>query len=123
MNQGGGTVMDLSLLLGAGVGVMLLGMGLMHLFARNLMWKRTEQFNRARGVAHSERTSEWERSTTWFGVFFVFIGVALLLTTGRCMKSLREPQTTAPGPPSMYEMIMQGKKKPDERNVDKQQLK
>jgi hypothetical protein len=59
------------------VGLVLIVLGLISIFAKDLAWEMTEWQNRNRGV-QSERTPEWERSTTLGGVITIGAGVFFL---------------------------------------------
>lgn len=58
--------------------VVLIIIGLISIFAKDLAWEWTEFSNRNKGV-RSERTPEWETATTLGGVISVIAGIVLLL--------------------------------------------
>jgi hypothetical protein len=55
----------------------LIGLGLLFLFARDLMWEWTERSNSRKGVV-SERTEGWETGQTIGGILFILIGAGFL---------------------------------------------
>jgi hypothetical protein len=63
-------------LLGA---LFLIGVGLLALFNKDLMWEFTSWQNRSRGIPVSERTPEWEFQTTLGGVMILIFGGIVLL--------------------------------------------
>jgi hypothetical protein len=58
--------------------VALIGVGLLAIFAKDLMWSWTDYSNRAEGV-RSERTMEWEGWTTAGGVLAIVVGIVMIL--------------------------------------------
>jgi hypothetical protein len=64
------------------LGLILIGLGLMSIFAKDLLWQFTEWSNQAKGVA-SERTDWWDTSTTIGGIFIILVGIALIFISFR----------------------------------------
>ena len=59
------------------VGLVLVVMGLLSVFAKDLVWEFTEWSNQARGLV-SERTDWWDTSTTIGGIIAIVAGIALM---------------------------------------------
>ena len=60
------------------LGLVLVAVGLMSIFAKDVMWEFTRFSNEAKGVA-SERTDWWDTTTTIGGVFAVIVGVVTVV--------------------------------------------
>jgi hypothetical protein len=58
-------------------GLAALVLGLLSIFAKDLMWKITVWQNQNKGLA-SERTENWERGTTIGGVIVILVGLFLI---------------------------------------------
>jgi hypothetical protein len=69
--------MDNQSLLAGIIGLVLIVLGAISIFAKDLAWEMTEWSNRNRGV-QSERTPEWETSSTIGGVIAIVAGVFCL---------------------------------------------
>ncbi len=61
------------------IAALLFAFGLVQLFCKDAMWASRDSSNRRRGVK-SERTPEWELSTTAFGCLSIVMAVVLLFT-------------------------------------------
>jgi hypothetical protein len=59
-------------------GIGIIGLGLLSIYGKDLMWEFTEYQNRMKGVA-SERTPEWETGTTIGGIIAIVFGVIAIL--------------------------------------------
>jgi len=59
-------------------GIVIIVLGLLSIFAQDLVWDFTEWQNRAKGVA-SERTPEWENATTIGGMIAIVAGIVMLM--------------------------------------------
>jgi hypothetical protein len=64
------------------VGLILVVLGLMSIFAKDMMWEFTEWRNQARGLV-SERTDWWDTSTTIGGIFAILVGIAAMVLNFR----------------------------------------
>ncbi|MFN8457941.1 MAG: hypothetical protein U0401_25370 [Anaerolineae bacterium] len=60
------------------VSILAIGIGLLSLFAKDFMWELTVWGNQMKGQA-SERTEWWEITTTLSGLFFLIVGIGLLV--------------------------------------------
>jgi len=59
------------------VGLILVGLGLMSVFAKDIVWEFTEWSNQARGLV-SERTDWWDTTTTIGGIIAILVGIAAM---------------------------------------------
>ena len=59
-------------------GIVIIVLGLLSIFAKDLVWEFTEWQNRAKGLA-SERTEQWETATSIGGIIGIVFGVVLIL--------------------------------------------
>jgi hypothetical protein len=59
------------------IGLILVGLGLMSVFAKDIVWEFTEWSNQARGLV-SERTDWWDTSTTIGGIIAILVGIAAM---------------------------------------------
>jgi hypothetical protein len=59
------------------VGLILVVLGLLSVFAKDIVWEFTEWSNQARGLV-SERTDWWDTTTTIGGVFAIIVGIAAM---------------------------------------------
>jgi len=59
------------------VGLILVVLGLLSVFAKDLVWEFTEWSNQARGLV-SERTDWWDTSTTIGGIIAIVVGIAAM---------------------------------------------
>lgn len=64
----------------APIGFLLIVLGGLNIFAKELMWKLTDFQNRLEGQA-SERTSTWEVGTTLVGLLMVIIGFVMVASS------------------------------------------
>lgn len=70
--------------------VVLIGIGLLSIFARDLMWELTHWSNSTKGIA-SERTETWDTWSVLSGVLLAGFGVViLLLMVGSSVQEQRE---------------------------------
>jgi hypothetical protein len=60
------------------LGLVLVGIGLMSIFAKDIMWEFTHLSNQAKGIA-SERTEWWDTTSTIGGVFAVIVGIVTVV--------------------------------------------
>jgi hypothetical protein len=59
------------------IGLILVGLGLMSVFAKDIVWEFTEWSNRAKGLV-SERTDWWDTTTTIGGIIAIVVGIAAM---------------------------------------------
>ncbi len=59
------------------IGLIIIGVGLLSIFARNFFWK-TEEFSDRLSGKRSERTAVWDMWQILRGVLTIVIGLALL---------------------------------------------
>jgi hypothetical protein len=59
-------------------GIVIIILGLLSIFAQDLVWDFTEWQNRSKGVV-SERTPEWETATTIGGMIAIVCGIVLIM--------------------------------------------
>ena len=59
------------------VGLILVVLGLLSVFAKDLVWEFTEWSNQVRGLV-SERTDWWDTSTTIGGIIAIVVGIAAM---------------------------------------------
>ena len=62
------------------IGLILVVLGLMSIFAKDIVWEFTEWSNRAKGLV-SERTDWWDTTTTIGGIIAILAGVVLMFIT------------------------------------------
>ncbi len=59
------------------IGLILVVLGLLSVFAKDLVWTFTEWSNQAKGLV-SERTDWWDTTTTIGGIIAILVGVAAM---------------------------------------------
>jgi hypothetical protein len=64
------------------LGLILIGLGLMSVFAKDIVWEFTQWSNQAKGLV-SERTDWWDTSTTIGGIFIIVVGIVLMFIAFR----------------------------------------
>ena len=63
-------------------GILLVGLGLLSIFAKDFMWNLTQISNQMKGVA-SERTDWWDTSTTIGGIVAIVLGLVTFVLAFR----------------------------------------
>jgi uncharacterized membrane protein HdeD (DUF308 family) len=61
------------------IAILMVILGLLSIFAKDLVWELTAFGNRLEGKA-SERTDTWDVGTTVSGVIFIVLGIVLFFT-------------------------------------------
>ena len=57
--------------------ILVIVLGLLSLYAKDIMWELTERQNRLKGLV-SERTPAWDNATTIGGVIALIVGVIMI---------------------------------------------
>lgn len=64
------------------IALLFLGVGLVCLFNKDLLWERHVQSARSKGLREDmlERTTEWENRMSWYGVGLILFSIFLFIT-------------------------------------------
>jgi hypothetical protein len=64
---------------GWAIAIFLFGFGAINLFFKDIAWELQERANRNRGIADSERTPQWETTTTITGISTIIFSILLAI--------------------------------------------
>ncbi len=64
---------------GWAIAIFLFGFGAINLFFKDIAWDFQERSNQKRGIVHSERTPQWETTTTITGIFTIIFSIVLMI--------------------------------------------